>query len=105
MTQEKAVVCSGENKSHTPWVYFHGEAENLIGHDLVCVEKGSLNEGTQAVTIRDFNNNAHDGIAIMYYSKNHDAGIPKLKGLIVLTSDIDSLQYALKQYNNTPSML
>jgi hypothetical protein len=105
MTQQKAVVSSAENKSsHYPWIYFHGEAETLLGFDIVCLEKGDLVEGTQAVTIRDFNNNAHDGVAVLYYEKRH-GGFERLRGLITLVTDTDSLQYALKKYNEKSFIL
>lgn len=80
----ETTVSSGENKSNFPWVYFHGEAETLMGCDLVAIDKGDLVEGIHEVTIRDLQWNALYGLSYLY----NDNG--RLRGYIVLADDMEA---------------
>lgn len=95
----KTTVSSAEHKQSIPWIYFHGEAETMMGFDLVACDQGVLDLGRNDVTIRDLENNTHEGISYLY----NDSG--RIRGYIVLRSDISAREDGEYILEKEPRML
>jgi hypothetical protein len=92
-------------------IYAHGDLEEKLGHDILGVpyikfssEKGfdiGIEEGVNQVNIVHEVNGEHINIpAVLFLWKTY-----KIRGLVVLLDDAESLRYATEQYLNKSSNL
>ena len=100
----KPLVSSAERKSVYSGVYFHGQLENTVGIDLVCLESGTLVAGRQKVTVKVLIDGRDEGIdaeAYLFY----DSRRIHLRGLIVNPASSVDVEYAISVMNDTPEVI
>jgi len=84
-------------------VYFHGEAEEILGHDIICVPREfEVNEGVHDFEVID-NTHGHQIVTGRLFVWNT---LPfGLKGLAVADGAVSDYEYAKLKFNQRASFL
>lgn len=84
-------------------VYFHGQTEEILGHDIICVPMGTAIPDGKHQFIVNSQPHGHEICSGTLYLWTTKYG--NQKGLAVLDDDVESVKYAEHHFKNQSSSL
>lgn len=93
--------------SYLDGCYFHGDAEKILGHDLICTTDPSIfQEGILNFEVID-SSHGHQILTgkIYMWSPEVNSAFPRKRGLAVADDDVKGEEYAINCYNKKQALL